>query len=396
MAQPALRLPTQPRRGRRTASFARVTIANFFFFMNFASFFLLPLHVRDLGGSEHTIGLVMGTTGMAGLVIIPVLAILLDRLERRAFLLAGIATMGLAALGFLLVERIGPLLFVLRVVQGLAFAASFNAASTLAVEFAPPERRAAMLGIFGVSTLATHALAPALGELLIHVGGFHLLFVAAAACSTIAFAVAWGLPRARAAVAAPAVTAVTSAELYFTLLTVGFCGLSFGAVITYVPTFVHDELSGPVSTFFLSYTGAAVLTRLVGGGLSDGIGRRTVIVPALALLGISLLVLATVRSPVMLAGAALLFGTAQGFVFPTLNAFTIDQIDPGRIGRVQTMFNGSFNVGVTVGSIGFGAVIEALGYRSMFVCAAAMAGMALAVFVVATGRGASAAGSESA
>jgi predicted MFS family arabinose efflux permease len=53
------------------------------------------------------------------------------------------------------------------------------------------------------------------------------------------------------------------------------------------------------------------------------------------------------------------------------------------------MFNGSFNVGVTLGSLGFGAVIEALGYRPMFVCAAAMAGMALAVFVVATGRGAS-------
>jgi predicted MFS family arabinose efflux permease len=388
MARPALRVPTPPLARAPTACFVRVTLANFFFFMNFASFFLLPLHVRALGGSERTIGLVMGTTGMAGLIIIPVLAILLDRLERRAFLLAGIATMGIAALGFLLVERIGPMLFVLRVVQGLAFAASFNAASTLAAEFAPPERRAAMFGIFGVSTLGTHALAPALGEFLIHLGGFHLLFAAAAACSTIAFAVAWGLPRATAAHAAPAVAAVTSAELYFTLVTVGFCGLSFGAVITYVPTFVHDELSGPVSTFFLSYTAAAVLTRLVGGGLSDDLGRRTVIVPALALLGISLLVLATVRSATMLAGAALLFGTAQGFVFPTLNAFTIDQIDPGRIGRVQTLFNGSFNVGVTVGSLGFGVVVEALGYRPMFVCAAAMAGMALAVFVVATGRGA--------
>src|SRR4029434_6716313 len=103
---------------------------------------------------------------------------------------------------------------------------------------------------------------------------------------------------------------------------------------------------------------------------------RTVIVPALALLGISLLVLATVRSPLMLAGAALLFGTAQGFVFPTLNACTIDQIDPARIGRVQTMFNGSFNVGVTVGSIGFGAVVEAFGYRPVFVCGAAIGGMA--------------------
>src|SRR5262249_51258145 len=154
------------------------------------------LHVRALGGSEHTIGLVMGTAGMSGLAMIPVLAVLLDRMERRAFLLAGIVTMGLAAGAFLLVDRLGPALFVLRVVQAGAFAVSFNAASTLAAEFAPPERRAAMLGIFGVSTLGTHALAPALGELLIRLGGFHLLFGVAALFSMIAFAVAWPLPRA--------------------------------------------------------------------------------------------------------------------------------------------------------------------------------------------------------
>jgi MFS family permease len=368
--------------------FVRVTFANFFFFMNFASFFLLPLHVRALGGSERMIGLVMGTTGMAGLVIIPLLAVLLDRLERRAFLLAGIATMGLASSAFLFIDRIGPMLFLLRVIQGVAFAASFNAASTLAAEFAPPERRAAMFGIFGVSTLGTHALAPALGELLIRLGGFHLLFVAAALFSTIAFAIAWPLPRVTGVGSAPKGAVGASTEFYFTLVTVGFCGLAFGAVITYVPTFVHDELTGPVSTFFLSYTAAAVLTRVGAGGLSDAFGRRAVIVPTIALLAVSLVVLSAVHSPLGLAGAAVLFGTAQGFVFPTLNAFTIDQTDPSRIGRVQTLFNGAFNVGVTLGSLAFGAVVEAFGHRTMYRCAALMAGIALAVFVVATGRSA--------
>jgi Na+/melibiose symporter-like transporter len=45
--------------------FARVTVANFFFFLNFASFFLLPLYVKVLGGGEPTVGLVMGTGGAA-------------------------------------------------------------------------------------------------------------------------------------------------------------------------------------------------------------------------------------------------------------------------------------------------------------------------------------------
>src|SRR5216117_4203374 len=113
----------------RTACFARVTAANFCFFLTFASFFLLPLHVRALGGTERTIGLVMGTSGLAGLVSVLAVGALLDRFGRRIFLLGGIATMSAAAGAFLLVDRIGPAIFGLRALQGLAFAAGFNAAS---------------------------------------------------------------------------------------------------------------------------------------------------------------------------------------------------------------------------------------------------------------------------
>src|SRR2546428_1390764 len=81
----------------RSACFARVTAANFCFFLTFASFFLLPLHVRALGGTERMIGLVMGTSGLAGLVSVLAVGALLDRFGRRVFLLGGIATMSAAA-----------------------------------------------------------------------------------------------------------------------------------------------------------------------------------------------------------------------------------------------------------------------------------------------------------
>src|SRR5258708_4284522 len=97
-------------------AFVRVTLANFCFFLTFASFFLLPLHVRELGGSERTVGFVMGTNGVAGLLSIFVLGPVLDRHDRLRFLRWGLVTMLCATLGYLAVDRIGPLLFVLRVV----------------------------------------------------------------------------------------------------------------------------------------------------------------------------------------------------------------------------------------------------------------------------------------
>jgi hypothetical protein len=253
-----------------------VTIANFFFFMNFASFFLLPLHVRALGGSEHAIGLVMGTAGMAGLSDHPPTRRACSTASSGArFLLAGIATMGLAALGFLLVDRIGLLLFVLRMSRG---SPSRRASTRLDARGRVRAARAARGHVRHLRRVdaRTHALAPALGEFLIHLGGFHLLFAAAAVCTTIAFAVAWGLPR---------VTRRPRRD--------GGAGCGQHGALLHPP---HRRLlravvrrsdhlradlrarraeAGPVSTFFLSYTGAAVLTRLVGGGLStvSGGGR---------------------------------------------------------------------------------------------------------------------------
>ena len=56
--------------------FLLTTVANFFFFLNFASYFLLPLHIRALGGSESVIGLAMGVNGLASLSLFGVGAML--------------------------------------------------------------------------------------------------------------------------------------------------------------------------------------------------------------------------------------------------------------------------------------------------------------------------------
>ena len=366
-------------------AFLRVTLANFCFFLTFASFFLLPLEVRELGGSERTVGFVMGTNGIAGLVSVFALGAVLDRWGRLRFLRLGLAVMLLATLGYLFVDRIGPLLFALRIVQGIAFAACFNAASTLAAELAPVDRRAQALGIFGVSTLGTHALAPTIGEQLIRVGGFHLLFVVAAVYSAIGLVLTIGIPAVDPHRNTRPAPVPLPPGFLATIAVVALAGIAFGTVITFMPTFVHHDAGlGSVSVFFLTYTAAAIGTRLVGAGLGDRIGHRRVIVPALAALGCSIAALATVHSVPALALVAVAFGVAQGIVYPTLNAFAIERVASGQLGRVQTLFNGSFNLGVTAGSFALGGVADAYGHRAAFVCAGVTALVATALFSATT------------
>jgi MFS family permease len=364
--------------------FYLVTAANFVFFLNFASFFLLPVHLKALGVSERTIGFVMGTGGFAGLCVLPFLGTLLDRVGRRGFVTAGALTMALASFAYVVVPDVGPVLFFLRIVQGVSFTSAFVTASTLAVELAPIERRGEALGLFGISTLTTHAIAPALGEVVARRFGFEALFAIAGSLGLCAAALTLRIQapeRPRPAAGGAALSRLPrGATLWLGAATMVACGMGFGAVLTFVPTFVHAIALEHVAPFFISYTAAAVGVRLAFGGLSDRIGRRRVLLPSIMLLALSVLVLGWVHSIVALVGVGLLFGAGQGMVYPTANALMVDLSRPENLGRVQTLFSGSFSVGVAASAFIFGGVIERFGYPAMFAVAAGCIAVGGALF----------------
>jgi MFS family permease len=375
-----------PSRPPLPRDFHLVTAANFVFFLNFSTFFLLPIHLTRLGASEETVGYVMGTAGFAGLCVLPFLGRLLDRIDRRRFTIAGAAVMALASFAYVVLPGMGPALYVLRVVQGVSFTAAFVAASTLAADLAPPARRGQALGVFGISTLLTHAIAPALGEQVADRFGFPVLFAAAGTLGLVALGLSIAVrPPARARVAPhelarPARPLSRSPLLWMASATMVACGMGFGAVLTFVPTFLHAIHIERVAPFFLAYTLAAVSVRILLGGLSDRLGRRRVLLPSVSLLALAILLLGAVHGVPALVVVGLLFGAGQGMTYPTANALMVDLSHPGNLGRVQTLFAGSFSVGAAASAFVFGGIIERYGYPTMFASAAAC--VALGAFLL--------------
>jgi len=380
---------------RLPRDFYLVTAANFVFFLNFASFFLLPVHLHELGASAQTIGYVMGTAGFAGIVVLPFLGVLLDRVDRRRFVIWGGVVMALASFAYLAVPAMSPAIYLLRVVQGLAFTAAFVTASTLAAELAPLPMRGRALGLFGISTLLTHALAPAIGEVIAHRFGFSALFAFAGTlgCGSVALALVVQAPRkvpARVAAAANGRSLRHEPVLWLGAATMAACGMGFGTVLTFVPTFVHVVGIERVAPFFLSYSLAAIAVRIGFGGLSDRIGRRPVLFPAMAVLALAIAALGAVGSVTGLIAVGLCFGAGQGMVYPTANALMVDLSHAGNLGRVQTLFSGSFSTGVAVSSFVFGGIIERFGYPLAFGAAAGCVGVGMLLLWLAPARDAAA------
>jgi len=198
-----------------------------------------------------------------------------------------------------------PLLIVLaRLLQGFATGGEFASATSFLVESAPPHRRgfygswqmvgqgtAALLGATS-GWAVTHLLTPA----QVDGWGWRLPFLFGLIIGPVGLYIRRHVPETRVFVAAhtaarPRVTLLQTLarhprELLVTLGGV-ICGtISYYVVLVYMPTFANKQLHIPLDDALLAQvigTATMTVTTPFFGSLSDRIGRKPVIISALAL-----------------------------------------------------------------------------------------------------------------
>ncbi len=366
-------------------AFFIVSAANFLSFLNLAFFFLMPLWVHSKGGGPELVGRVGAINGFAGLAALPWIGYLLDRFGRRRFMITGIGVGTLCSIAFLFIDEIGPSLYVARVIQGIAFTSAFTGAQTLAVLFAPIDRRAEAIGWFGISTILTHAISPIIGEQIILRYGFQTMFGVGAVLGASAFLLSCFVPRPPEFVARARNVEIDPQAARRAVATATFAmlcyGVGFGATQTFVPLLVTQFEIGHVGPFFTAWSLAAVSVRAALGRVSDRVGRRTVLVPAMIALTVAVALLSVVRTMPMIVSIGAIFGMGHGMLYPTMNAWIADWSNPNNIGRTQSLFSGSYSLGISGCAFLFGTLVETRGYPTMFLTASAISLLGLMVFL---------------
>lgn len=365
-----------------TKPFILAAVANFLFFSNLNAYTLLPLYIQQLGGREGQIGTIMAMYSVAAILCQLGAGPLIDRFGRKPFILLGaILTIGVSVT-FVFSAQLGWHFYLLRFLQGAAFAAFMTSNLTLLADLAPAGRRAEAVGVFGVSGLVTIALAPAIGEMVLRGYGFRVLFAGTVllGVGTLAVCLATEVP-APMAVEAPRRLGPGFWRTFMPVIVSSFqFGLANSIVFVFLPPFARYVGLPRIAPFYIVYTLMAVAVRFLGGRLADRLERRQVILPSMIGLSIGVLLFSVLQSTWMLVLIAFINGTAHGFVYPATSAMAFDRAPSGARGRALAVFNTAVLAGVTTGAIGFGWFVELVGYRPGFVALGLVLALGAGVF----------------
>src|SRR5580693_24036 len=355
------------------ARFWCLIAATFLGFLGFGTVLpgLAP-HVRhDLGGSDRTVGFIIGTFSVIALCSRLFAGRLADHKGRKRAFLAGLGSCTLAGFAYLLPWGIGGI-YLARALQGVGEACLYTGAAAWAVEVAGVHRSARALGYVSSGIWGGIAAGPLIGQVL---GSFNnaarfQIFAAITAAALLSQVPEDYRPadhqRRRGWMRRsliPAGIAVGFVNVHYPVIT-GFLILSLA----------QRGNAGPAA--FSAYAALVLVSRFFLGGLPDRIHPRITYYTGLACMAVGLSILAS--GPVFAAAviAAALLGFGFSFPWASVASTVLRRTPPNEHGSTVSVLSAFYDLFVGASSFSAGLLANRFGYASAFVMAVAALGAA--------------------
>ncbi|MBQ9002729.1 MAG: MFS transporter [Eggerthellaceae bacterium] len=355
-----------------------------------------PIYVAYAGGSNAFAGALVLEFSLAAAMARIVVGRVIDDGSRRLYMALGAVLLLAGTVGAVVLPYL-QLQVVFRAVQGAGFGAIMTAGSTAAADIAPAERLGEALGYFGLGQSLGMAVGPSLAIVLMSFSWHESLFAGMAALSACLIALSLASsyekhPERLAETAAFRTDVRTSRErTRFTwsnlfekgalpgAVPMAVVCLGYAIIVTYVSKYgVDNGLANP-GVFFVCAAITMTAVRLFGGTLIDRTAPLALLtVPvACGIACFALLAFTSAEVPFYIAGA--LFGLSMGLSFPLFNTVAVKCAPIERRGAASAMYGLANDVGIGVGAVIWGAVIDSVGYTVSFWGGAAMLALTLVV-----------------
>ena len=370
----------------RRAAFAGIFIVTLLALLSVGAVLpVLPRYVRGpLDAGNIAVGVVIGSYAITGLIGRPFAGLVADTRGRRPAVVVG--SLLASAAGFLYLVPAGVAgLIGARLVLGAGEGMVFTAGSAWIVDLAPPGRRGRVIGLYGLAVWSGLSLGPPIGELILHLSSYKLVWVFAGAAPLLGALVALRLPDTFRPAARPEVRPrLFAPESVRPGIALCLASTGYAAVAGFVVLHLDARGVGHGATVFGAFAAMVVLTRLIGGDLPDRVGPARCALAAALVEAAGLATIGIAQSlPVALAGA-LAMGAAFSLLYPSLSLVVVSRIPENRRGAALGTFTAFFDAGVGIGAPLAGAAAALTDYEGAFLLGSvfALAGASVIAFAV--------------
>jgi MFS family permease len=343
--------------------------------LNLSTFLFIhfPGYLQQLGAEEGEIGRIMATQPLGAILAWPFAGRAMDLYGRRVVILAGCSLFVVVIALYLSIASLGPFIYVVRLLDGVATTTWYAALFTHAADLVPARRRTQGLAIFGVSGLVTIGLGAQFGDVILAYANYRALFLGALGFAVLGWVLCWSLRDVQLAHAdggRPS-RGIFAAAMQPNLVPVWCAAFAFfvalGALFFFLKTFVASINVGTVGGFFTAYAVIAVALRLFMGWLPDRLGTRRMLGIAMLCYSLGFAVLAFAGSPMHVLAAGLLCGAGHGYTYPVLFSLVVERAALRERGAAMAFYTAVDWLGLLVAGPVVGYAIELVDYRIAFI-----------------------------
>jgi MFS family permease len=347
---------------------------------------VLAPHVRhDLGGSDQTIGLVIGTFSLVALFSRFFSGPLADRRGRKIAFLSGLLSCSAAGVAYLLPLGI-PGAFLGRALQGFGEACLYTGAAAWVVESAGVQRSGQALGYLSSGIWGGISVGPVVGQWL---GTFDRAAGMQAVCAVAAMALLSRVPETYT----PGVGRKRASGRWIPSalippgIAVGFVNVQYPVVAGFLILHLQkSSTAGPMA--FTAYAATILLSRFFLGGLPDRIPPAYTFYGGLVLMAIGLVLIASGPAGGLAVASGAILGLGFSFPWSAVATTVLRDIPADERGSAVGFLSAFYDLFVGVSSFAAGFVAGHYGYPAAFLMSAgALLGAAVAGRYVFHSRG---------